>query len=80
MPWEMSPLRLIWIIDPGFCGGCWWITQSWMNQCPRDFDTARCMTEQPPEAVAGAILRELAATAPPVEATGASGSPLPAGL
>ena len=48
-------------IDPTFCGGCWWINQSWMNQCPRDFDTARCMTEQPPAAVAEAILHGLAA-------------------
>jgi len=48
-------------IDPIFCGGCWWINQSWMNQCPRDFETARCMTEQPPEAVAEAILRGLEA-------------------
>jgi hypothetical protein len=47
-------------IDPVFCGGCWWINQSWMNQCPRDFPTARCMTEQPPVAVADAILRGLA--------------------
>jgi Glycosyltransferase family 9 (heptosyltransferase) len=47
-------------IDPAFCGGCWWINQSWMNQCPRDFPTARCMTEQPPAAVADAILRGLA--------------------
>ena len=47
-------------IDPTFCGGCWWINQSWMNQCPRDFETARCMTEQKPEAVAAAILRALA--------------------
>lgn len=54
-------------IDPTFCGGCWWITQSWMNQCPRDFDTARCMTEQPPEAVAEAILRRLAEAAPAAE-------------
>ncbi|HVZ10613.1 glycosyltransferase family 9 protein [Rhodopila sp.] len=50
-------------IDPTFCGGCWWINQSWMNQCPRDFPTARCMTEQPPEAVADAILRGLADSA-----------------
>ena len=50
-------------IDPTFCGGCWWINQSWMNQCPRDFDTARCMTDQKPAAVAEAIL--LGLDAPP---------------
>jgi hypothetical protein len=50
-------------IDPSFCGGCWWINQSWMNQCPRDFPTARCMTEQDPANVANAILRHPAMTA-----------------
>ena len=46
-------------IDPTFCGGCWWINQSWMNQCPRDFPTARCMTEQDPRTVAEAIHHHL---------------------
>lgn len=41
-------------VDPGFCGGCWWITETWMNHCPRGFATARCMTEQPPSLVAQA--------------------------
>lgn len=42
-------------IDPTFCGGCWWINETWMNQCPRGFPTARCMTEQQPADVAAAI-------------------------
>jgi hypothetical protein len=41
-------------IDPNFCGGCWWITETWMNHCPRGFATALCMTEQPAVVVARA--------------------------
>jgi hypothetical protein len=41
-------------IDPSFCGGCWWITETWMNHCPRGFATARCVTEQPAVLVARA--------------------------
>ena len=39
-------------IEPPFCGGCWWINQTWMDHCPRGFAEARCMSEQPPELVA----------------------------
>jgi hypothetical protein len=46
-------------IDPSFCGGCWWINETWMNKCPRGFATARCMTEQDPRVVAAAIGRYL---------------------
>lgn len=46
-------------IDPAFCGGCWWINETWMNHCPRGFATARCMTEQPASAVADAVDRFL---------------------
>jgi hypothetical protein len=42
-------------IDPLFCGGCWWINETWMNHCPRGFNSARCMTEQPASAVARAV-------------------------
>lgn len=47
-------------IDPVFCGGCWWSNETWMDRCPRGFETARCMTEQSPQAVANAIERHLA--------------------
>jgi ADP-heptose:LPS heptosyltransferase len=47
-------------IDPAFCGGCWWSTETWMDRCPRGFEAARCMTEQPPDSVAAAIDRHLA--------------------
>ena len=46
-------------IDPSFCGGCWWVTETWMNHCPRGFASARCMTEQPAATVAEAAERLL---------------------
>ena len=46
-------------IDPAFCGGCWWSNETWMDRCPRGFETARCMTGQDPRAVATAIDRRL---------------------
>jgi ADP-heptose:LPS heptosyltransferase len=39
-------------VDPLFCGGCWWVTETWMDICARGFRTARCMTEQPPDHIA----------------------------
>lgn len=42
-------------IAPAFCGSCWWVTRTWMERCPRGFATARCMTDQDPDAVAEAI-------------------------
>jgi hypothetical protein len=41
-------------VEPSFCGGCWWITETWMNHCPRRFARARCMTEQPAAVIARA--------------------------
>jgi hypothetical protein len=49
-------------IDPLFCGGCWWVKETWMNHCPRGFETARCMTEQPASAIVNAVVRFLDAT------------------
>ncbi|GAN75902.1 glycosyltransferase family 9 protein [Acidisphaera rubrifaciens] len=46
-------------ISPVFCGGCWWIDPTWMDACPRHFDTARCMTTQTPGAVVARILAHL---------------------
>ena len=62
-------------IDPTFCGGCWWINETWMNHCPRGFATARCMTEQPASAVADAadrFLRTRPSIQQPLENPGAS--------
>lgn len=42
-------------IRPSFCGGCYWVNETWMVDCPRRFETARCLSEQPPEVVARAV-------------------------
>ena len=49
-------------IDPLFCGGCWWVNETWMNHCPRGFETARCMTEQPASMIVAAVDRFLSTT------------------
>jgi hypothetical protein len=46
-------------LPPRFCGGCWWFTDAWMDQCPRGFGEARCMSQQPPEAVASLVISAL---------------------
>jgi hypothetical protein len=38
-------------LRPAECGGCWWINQTWMDQCPRGFPEAVCMTGHDPEHV-----------------------------
>jgi ADP-heptose:LPS heptosyltransferase len=48
-------------IEPTFCGGCWWMTETWMDTCPRGFAAPRCMSEQDPRVVASSIVRFLAA-------------------
>jgi hypothetical protein len=47
-------------VDPLFCGGCWWMAETWMDTCVRGFKTARCMQEQPPEAIVARIAPILA--------------------
>jgi hypothetical protein len=49
-------------IDPSFCGGCWWVNETWMNHCPRGLETARCMTDQPPSTITEAVAGFLSAT------------------
>ncbi len=51
-------------IEPPFCGGCWWIDRRWMDQCPRGFAEARCMSEQPPDSVAARVTAYLQAGRP----------------
>jgi hypothetical protein len=46
-------------IRPKFCGGCWWTNETWMDQCPRGFSEARCMTEQDPGDIAREIISRL---------------------
>jgi ADP-heptose:LPS heptosyltransferase len=43
-------------LAPKFCGGCWWINDTWMEQCPRGFVEARCMTAHDPASIASAVL------------------------
>lgn len=42
-------------IPPSACGGCWFITESWMSHCPRGFATPIC-TDQEPATIARTIL------------------------
>ena len=30
-------------LAPDFCGGCWWATPDWMDECPRDFGRPLCL-------------------------------------
>jgi hypothetical protein len=46
-------------LRPAECGGCWWINQTWMDQCPRGLSEAICMTGHDPERVAAAIIEAL---------------------
>lgn len=46
-------------VSPSYCGGCWWINETWMSRCPRGFAEPRCLTEQDPESVAAAIMPHL---------------------
>ena len=45
-------------IPPSACGGCWFITESWMSHCPRGFAAPIC-TEQEPAMIARTILAEI---------------------
>ena len=49
-------------ISPSFCGGCWWVSRTWMDKCPRGFDVPRCMSELDPGLVADTIGKFLDAT------------------
>lgn len=51
-------------IDPPVCGGCWWMTPTWMDTCAKGYGEARCMTEQKPEAVVAAVLPRLSPAGP----------------
>jgi hypothetical protein len=46
-------------IDPPMCGNCWWLTQTWMDNCARGYPEPYCMTRQDPEYVADRIMRWL---------------------
>jgi len=46
-------------LSSGFCGNCWWTKRTWMEACPRGYETARCMEQLDPQQVAAAIVRAL---------------------
>lgn len=43
-------------IRPSSCGGCWWVTDDWMNVCPRGFAAPICTERTTPEVVSNAAL------------------------
>lgn len=45
-------------IAPEHCGGCWWTTEQWMQNCPI-YDSPRCMNSTDPETVYTAALKAL---------------------
>lgn len=51
-------------LSPAFCGGCWWINESWMDRCPRGFAEARCMTSHQPSDVVREAIAILDSRAP----------------
>jgi hypothetical protein len=42
-------------VRPKSCGGCWWITEDWMERCPRGLAQPICTYSQPPAEVAHAM-------------------------
>ncbi|MEM0100777.1 MAG: glycosyltransferase family 9 protein [Candidatus Methanomethyliaceae archaeon] len=38
-------------LAPAQCGGCWWSTRDWMEQCPRGFEKPICMESISPRLV-----------------------------
>jgi ADP-heptose:LPS heptosyltransferase len=62
-------------IEPARCGGCWWITETWMDHCPRGFAEPPCLAEIRPEHAVSRILSFLEAR----QIAGACGLSQPAG-
>ncbi len=52
-------------IEPPICGGCWYMTRTWMDACPKGHDTPICLTEQEPRTVAERVFAALAEPAFP---------------
>lgn len=46
-------------LRPRFCGGCWWTSEAWMDQCARSFDQARCMSSHAVEDVVADVVKAL---------------------
>lgn len=51
-------------LRPSECGGCWWINQTWMDQCPRGLADPVCMTGHDPRRVASAVADALTSARP----------------
>ena len=51
-------------LRPVECGGCWWINQTWMDQCPRGLPEPVCMTSHDPERLAATIIEALRSARP----------------
>jgi ADP-heptose:LPS heptosyltransferase len=66
-------------VDPPVCGDCWWITRTWMERCVRGYATARCLQEQPPEAVVARAAPLLAAPPPAGPPPDPASAPRPRG-
>jgi hypothetical protein len=47
-------------IRPPVCGSCWWITENWMDRCPRGFEEPPCTYTQSPSVVAQAAAKLIA--------------------
>ncbi len=46
-------------LRPRFCGGCWWTSEAWMDQCVRSFDEAQCMSSHAAEDVVAHVVEAL---------------------
>lgn len=49
-------------VRPVECGGCWWISESWLARCPRGMTEPVCMYKQPPSTIAKGVLQLLGRT------------------
>lgn len=56
-------------IRPTFCGGCYWVNETWMVDCPRRFDGPQCLVEQTPEAIVSAVTPYLQGLVSPLQIT-----------
>jgi hypothetical protein len=46
-------------LSSGTCGGCWWATERWMEQCPRGHPSPPCLQDLDPRRVLEAAVEEV---------------------
>lgn len=46
-------------ISPEVCGGCWWVTSTWMEKCPKNQEKPECFASISAERIANTILMEM---------------------